>query len=151
MFTHVSRLFNSSKTLHYILLMAIILVVTSVAVGLGFGLGTKGHTPKDSTTATGAAGATKHGILNNTKLEAITMSNGDGRVYFQDNSGFIRESIYTALTRNWTAGFDNVVAIDAKNCTPLAAVNIVSATGDPSLDEVPYYFHLLVRLSIKPY
>ena len=77
------------------------------------------------------------------------MSNGDRRIFFQDVSGFIRESIYTASTENWTANVNNVVATDAKNFTPLAAINFVSLDATPTLDKVFEIFQLLVGINTK--
>ena len=52
----------------------------------------------------------------------MASSDGGRRLFFQEQSGNVREAIYSPSTRIWTATSNSVVASDAKNHTPIAAV-----------------------------
>ena len=85
------------------------------------------HTP--------AVPPSKHAVLSDTSIAAITLPNGDRRVFFQERSGIVRQAIYSASAKVWAA--ENTtnfqVADDARNNTPLAAINYSDSThGDVS-------------------
>lgn len=61
-----------------------------------------------------------HGLSDDTSLAVIAFGNGDKRLCFQESSGSVREALYTWSTEQWRADANNIVAIDAKNSTPLA-------------------------------
>lgn len=63
-----------------------------------------------------------HGIINDLALAAVEMPNGDRRVFFQENDGYIKQAIYLGSSKRWSAGPTNIVVEDAKKHTPLAAV-----------------------------
>ncbi|MCJ1246301.1 hypothetical protein MMC30_003507 [Trapelia coarctata] len=56
--------------------------------------------------------------------EAVNFINGDRRLDFQDASGATRESMYTVSTRMWSANVNNIITTDARNDTPIAAINM---------------------------
>lgn len=59
---------------------------------------------------------------------------------YQENTGNIREALYTASTKQWTSDVNNIVATNAKNSTPLAAL-LVNSTGTPfAADTGPVVF-----------
>ena len=59
---------------------------------------------------------------------------------FQENTGNIREALYTASTKQWTSDINNIVATNAKNNTPLATL-LVNSTGTPfAADTGPVVF-----------
>ncbi len=60
----------------------------------------------------------------------MALGGGDKRLLWQENTGSIREALYTATTKQWTSNVNNVVATNAKNSTPLAAL-LVNSTGTP--------------------
>lgn len=62
-----------------------------------------------------------HGIFNNSALAAVELANGERRVFFQENSGNIREAVYLESSKQWST---NPVVSDAKMHTPLAAAAI---------------------------
>ena len=59
---------------------------------------------------------------------------------YQENTGNIREALYTASTKEWISDVNNIVATNAKNNTPLAAL-LVNSTGTPfAADTGPVVF-----------
>ena len=71
-----------------------------------------------------------HGIFNDSSVAIVALGNGDKRLLYQENTGDIREALYTASTKQWTSDINNIVATNAKNSTPLAAL-LVNSTGTP--------------------
>lgn len=70
----------------------------------------------------------------------MALGDGDKRLLWQENTGNIREVLYTASTKQWTSDVNNIVATDAKNSTPLAAL-LVNSTGTPfAADTGPVIF-----------
>ena len=67
-------------------------------------------------------------IYLNTSLAAITLTNGDRRVYFQDVTGRIREAQFSTNTKTWNTAADFVVSDNAVNGTRLAAASSISVT-----------------------
>ena len=86
-------------------------------------------------------------ILANTSLAVAGSLNGDRRLLFQDQSGNVREAIYSASAGVWRTASNFIVASDAKNSTPIAAVNSLpeseyASTGvGPSTDDYNYEAH----------
>ena len=69
----------------------------------------------------------KNSMTNRTAVASLVRDNGERHVFFQEESGIIRESINKA--NSWTAPIDYVVATDARNNTPLAAFHIPKSTN----------------------
>ena len=67
-------------------------------------------------------------MQNGTSLAVVSLTNGDKRFFFQEGSGSVRGGVYTSANKQWIADTNNVVASDAKNSTPLAAL-LVNGTG----------------------
>ena len=74
-------------------------------------------------TPTVAAHSSQKSILSDTSLAVVERGNGDRRLFFQEQSGTIRQGLYSASSQKWSADSDFIVASDARNNTPLAAVN----------------------------
>lgn len=75
-------------------------------------------------------------ILANTSLAIFSSSNGDRRLFFQDQSANIREAVYTASAREWSTSSNMIVTSDAKNYTPIAAIDISYADLNTSASVV---------------
>jgi hypothetical protein len=60
--------------------------------------------------------------LDDTSVAVVSLANGDRRMFFQEASGSIRESLFTSSTGQWTSDVANIVASDAMNFTPIAAL-----------------------------
>ena len=81
-----------------------------------------------------------HGIFNDSSVAIVALGDGDKRLLYQENTGNIREALYTASTKQWTSDVNNIVATNAKNSTPLAAL-LVNSTGTPfAADTGPVVF-----------
>lgn len=68
-------------------------------------------------------------IVDDTSIAVLTLPNGDRHLFFQEHSGLIRQAYYSSTSREWRADSSNVVAANAKNHTPLAAVH------SPAIDD----------------
>lgn len=62
-----------------------------------------------------------HGLLEDTSISIVASDNGDKRLFFQENLGSIRQALYDNSSKQWTSDANNVVAMDAKNDTPIVA------------------------------
>lgn len=71
-------------------------------------------------------------ILNDTSLAVLIRTNGDRQLFFQDNTGLIRNAIRTSTDTQWSMGPDISVSSTVKNNTPLA-VNFRSDDDYPSV------------------
>ena len=81
-----------------------------------------------------------HGISNDSSVAIVALGNGDKRLLYQENTGSIREALYTASTKQWTSNVNNVVTTNARDLTPLAAL-FVNGTGTPfAADTGPVVF-----------
>ncbi|KAL8750224.1 MAG: hypothetical protein Q9184_006499 [Pyrenodesmia sp. 2 TL-2023] len=139
-----------------IILSLTITVMVGIALGIGLWLGLKGRakgkveTPATlpSTSATSSqpsAVATsivsqtvspkrilQHGILENTGIAAITLSNDVRCVFFQETTGAFRRAIYSAQANAWHVPIDDQVPLFTalpKNNTPLAAITPAYSYG----------------------
>lgn len=81
-------------------------------------------------------------------MAAVSLSTGDKRFFFQDNSGVLREALYTSATKTWAADVGNMVANNAKNNTPIAAL-LVNGTGASTGYMVGLCLHLAETLLIE--
>lgn len=63
-------------------------------------------------------------ILNDTSLAAVSLSNGDRHVFFQDNTGLVRRAVLTGSPGKWSTTLDLNITSNAKISTPLAATTI---------------------------
>ena len=75
-----------------------------------------------STDPTHAPLLTNRRILDDTSIAALALPDGGRRLFFQDQSGVIRQASYTSSSKEWRAGIDIVVASNAKNHTPIAVL-----------------------------
>lgn len=83
-------------------------------------------------TATPSTVPQKNSILDDTSFAAVSLPNGDRRVVFQEQSGNIRQAIYSSQAKTWgTDSSDNFQLTGlARNKSPLA----VTTHGDVSPD-----------------
>ena len=75
-----------------------------------------------------------HGIYNDSSVSIVVLGTGDKRLLFQEGTGNIREALFTQSADSWTSDINNIVATDARNNTPLAAL-LVNSTGTPFADD----------------
>ena len=75
----------------------------------------------------------ERGILNDSSFAAIEPpeSPGDRHIFFQEDTGNIREAVYTVQDKRWIADLGFVIALDAKNHTPIATVSLDGQVGLP--------------------
>ena len=66
--------------------------------------------------------SSNNAILNDTSLAAVANFNGDRHVFFQDQSWSIRECIFTLSSGKWSTLTTNIVAVDAKEYSPMSAI-----------------------------
>ena len=146
----------------WILIGLIAFLVIAIGVGVGVGVGVtrnKGSTSARYSTHSHFAGSKlislcsssaasnssstsnlPHGIFNDSSVAIVALGDGDKRLLYQENTGNIREALYTASTKQWTSDINNIVATNAKNSTPLAAL-LVNSTGTPfAADTGPVVF-----------
>ena len=75
----------------------------------------------------------EHQVLNDTSLATVATLGGNRHVYYQDQSGLLRESVYFAPTQNWSSPLSYTIATNAKNFTPISAVQVpgnISVSGN---------------------
>ncbi|MCJ1324168.1 hypothetical protein MMC10_000830 [Thelotrema lepadinum] len=88
-----------------------------------------------------------HGIVDNTSLASLLRLNGERHVFFQDQSGIIREAVYQQ--GSWNASTDSVVATNARSNTPLAAFSVPPKTGAIVESLYLYYVSTNNTLSVR--
>ena len=95
-------------------------------------IGNSAHRVGSSSTAANstANAILPHGIYNDSSVSIVALGDGDKRLFFQEGSGNIRESLFTQSTNSWTSDINNIVVTDARNNTPLVAL-LVNSTGTP--------------------
>lgn len=84
-------------------------------------------------------------ILNDTSLAAVSLSNGDRHLFFQDNTGLIRRAVRVESNGQWTttpnlnasADPSSEVISNPKRNTPLTAIG--PTEGQPDRDMSLYY------------
>ncbi len=87
-----------------------------------------------SSSANVTSNALPHGIYNDSSVSIVALGDGDKRLLFQEGTGNIREALFTQSANLWTSDINNIVATDARNNTPLAAL-LVNSTGTPFADD----------------
>ncbi|MCJ1261726.1 hypothetical protein MMC22_001592, partial [Lobaria immixta] len=167
----VRRARRLSKRIVIITLVSIAVVAAAIGVGIYFGRRAEAHTSsskefsvtsqkfnatsQDFNATSQGSNATfppsnaplaKHGILNDSSLAALSLPNGDRRLFYQEPNGRIKQAAYSSSSKEWPSTSISVVASDARNNTPLAAMNLVS-TGDPLALEI-YLFYVSTNGSL---
>lgn len=66
-------------------------------------------------------------ILNDSSFAAVTLQNNDRYLFFQDQTGVVKQAVYSNATNSWGAAFSNSVAFDARNHTPFAVLSVPGA------------------------
>ena len=79
----------------------------------------------------------KHGILNDSSLAALSLLNGDRRLFYQEHNGQIKQAAYSSSSREWPSTLISVVASDARNNTPLAAITLADDADLLNLEVIP--------------
>lgn len=92
--------------------------------------------PSTASTASGSSLNTSlpHGIYNDSSVTIVALGDGDRRLLFQEGTGSIREALFTQSANSWRTDINNIVATDARNNTPLAAL-LVNSTGTPFAED----------------
>lgn len=80
----------------------------------------------------------RNSILDDTSIAALALPNGDRRLFFQDVSGVIRQAFGSSSSEEWRADISYVVALNAKNHTPIAAA-LVPLEGSYSKNDSQNY------------
>lgn len=66
--------------------------------------------------------------MKDTSIAALVFPSGDRRVFFQENSGSLRQAIYSSKHKTWAADSTESFQLvtNAKNNTPLSATRASS-------------------------
>lgn len=59
--------------------------------------------------------------MDDTSVAILASANGDKHLFFQENSGSIRQALYDPSSEEWTSDVNNMVVTNAKNGTPIVA------------------------------
>ena len=59
--------------------------------------------------------------MDGTSVAILASANGDKHLFFQENSGSIRQALYDSSNEEWTSDVNNIVVTNAKNNTPIVA------------------------------
>ena len=110
------------KKLAILILVVTILTAATLGVGLGLGLRRRGEKDANRTSTLVTQPVLQRGMMDNTSIAAATLPNGDRNVFFQENSGAVRRTLYSIEENVWQAPVSMRIASDAKNNTPLAAM-----------------------------
>ncbi|KAL6721965.1 hypothetical protein ACLMJK_001070 [Lecanora helva] len=118
-----------------------VVLILALALGIGLGVGLTRHKSSKSTNATSISSTPlPHGIANDSSVAVVALGSGDKRLLYQENTGNIREALFSASTKQWTSNVNNIVATNAKGNTPLSAL-LVNSTGTPfAADTGPVVF-----------
>ena len=73
-------------------------------------------------------------VLNDTSLAAISNSDGNRYLFFQDPTGFIRSVVRT--NNQWSTNLNVATGLNAKNYTPLAAIGANSSRDGDNIQFV---------------
>ena len=79
-----------------------------------------------------------HAILNDTSLAAVSTSDGNRHVFFQDASWNIRECVFTLSTGKWSALTSSVIATDAKHYTPMSTFQYPPSEFNQGSEQVSF-------------
>lgn len=120
--THITP----SNRLRKIFMLAIaVLALTVIALGVGLGLALKRREITDSPLESSETPSVKqNGILHDTSIAAITLPNGNRKVFFQGANGAIREAVYSSRAKIWQAFAKSEVVSRARGNTPLAVTRL---------------------------
>ncbi|KAL9630805.1 MAG: hypothetical protein Q9204_004538 [Flavoplaca sp. TL-2023a] len=159
----IATLNRKSRRMRIILVLAAIAMVL-IALGIGLGLGlSHGKQPGPNVTANSTvtnqvSAKPYHSMADDTAVAAITLSNGNRQVFFQEESGYIRRALYSAEAGIWQTSIEsNLGSPDspasilplAKNSTPLAAAvrRIYSFKTDENADDFgeSFYFNCFTK------
>ena len=124
--------------------LALSIAILAIALGIGLGVGLKRSVsssdlpdPTHSSLPI-ATPSPKNAILNDTSLAAITTSDGNKHLFFQDLNGSIRHTSFDVSSKSWATSPQFVeTEIAPRNLTPLAVVEIeqsTSATQSPTME-----------------
>ena len=109
-------------------------LVLAIALGVGLGVGLTRHKNSKSSSSSASNTSLPHGIFNDSSVAVVALGTGDRRLLFQEGTGSIREALFTQSANSWRTDINNIVATDARNNTPLAAL-LVNSTGTPFAED----------------
>lgn len=106
-----------------LLVLAFVIVAVAIAVPVGLILGRK-HMLSSQPISSNASALSTTGVSNNSSLASVAFNDTQGlmhhRVYYQDNTGTIKESSWNSSGKTWYVS--NIAIGFAKPKTPLAAI-----------------------------
>ena len=70
----------------------------------------------------------KHDLIEHSSFAVAVSSEGNKHLFFQEQSGIIRQVYRNNLQNSWHASTDFVVALNAKNSTPMSALSLSNIT-----------------------
>lgn len=70
----------------------------------------------------------KNDMMSNSSLAALSFPSGEQHLYHQERSGQIKQGLYSSTMGEWLSTSISVVALDARNNTPLATVKLNGTT-----------------------
>ncbi|KAM0802654.1 hypothetical protein BDR22DRAFT_843688 [Usnea florida] len=163
-------------TLKWPLMVIALLIVAAISVGIGVGIWRHhDHAPHRSSTVTGCGiradlisslahfyspapqshniTPTAQFILNDTSLAALSLSNGDRQLYFQDNTGRIRRAIRAESNNQWSTDPYLNLSTKPKKYSPLVATVNEEIEGTGSGAEIGLYYvsenHTVISSSLS--
>lgn len=138
-------------------LLVLLVIVVLAAAGIGIGVGVTNRylhqdnlsTPLklilNSTSSPGSQpsvdSASKHRILNDSSLAALTLISGERTIVFQDQEGVVRQANYNISAGNWSMASSPVIASGPKNYTPLALLHNPNTTDETVLFVHSWYWY----------
>ncbi|KAL9037531.1 MAG: hypothetical protein Q9180_003664 [Flavoplaca navasiana] len=124
---------KARRTRIILALVATITILTALGIGLGLGLSHRKrpepNVAANSTITNQVAAKPFHSMADDTAIAAVTLSNGNRQVFFQEESGYIRRALYSAEAGIWQTSINSnprsadltTSILFAKKSTPLAA------------------------------
>ena len=91
-------------------------------------------------------------ILNDSSIAVVTLQNNDRRLFYQNQTGIVKQALYLTAVNHWDAALSFVVTSDARNHTPLAALSISASDDSEVPDSEPtdqtedVIFHNLIKV-----
>ena len=81
----------------------------------------------DRTNSTFSTGPSwlEHGLIDNSSLSTITMSDGNKRLFFQESGSSVRQAFYNVTTQTWDTSMSYTITPDGRVNTPISAISYI--------------------------